>query len=101
MSHRRWQMDNLDCAAWTTRAKRFIRGLARLPGELNLSDDIEVPGLETFSRDWLESDECSLPPEVHRFVATASQWCCFSYQWKPPAELLDRLHEILPGSPIR
>ena len=45
----------------------------------------------------LNRTKCHLPPEVHRFVATASQWCCFSYEWKPTWELLDRLHEIFPA----
>jgi len=87
----------IEIEAWIHRARAFIRGLAHLPGTLVLSDEIEPAPNDDYHRKWLESDDCSLPPEVHRFVSLGSARCAFHYQWTPPAGLRRQVQEILPG----
>jgi hypothetical protein len=86
----------VDYVAWVQRARAFIRGLAGLPGMITLDDGIEPPATDEFDRQWLDSDKCSLPPEIKRFVSSASARCYFRYEWTPPREWAERIREIVP-----
>jgi hypothetical protein len=70
--------------------------LTHLPGEIDLEDGIEPPGTDDDTQHWLQSEECSLPPELKTFVATASRHCCFRYRWRPP-EQLELIRALCPG----
>jgi hypothetical protein len=90
-------MADMDFVAWVNRAKAFVRGMASLPGKIVLCDNVEPPAIDEHSSSWLNSKQCSLPGEIHRFISTASKWCSFYYRWKPTPEWGQRLESILPG----
>ncbi|MEX2560414.1 MAG: hypothetical protein WD403_10895 [Pirellulales bacterium] len=96
----------MDYAAWADRAKAFVRGLAGLPTPVRLSDEIEVAAAEDSNplglhhREWLDSDECSLPSEIREFNYLASQRCCFQYRWAPMPPWKGRLSEYVPESEL-
>jgi hypothetical protein len=88
----------LDYLTWTERARTFLRGLAWLPGKVELCDDVEPPGQsDRDRRAYLRSQRCSLPPEIRQFVGSASQHCSFFYRWSPSADWRPRLHSVVPG----
>jgi hypothetical protein len=86
-----------DIAGWVQRAKTFIRQIANLPGFSELNDAIEPPATDEHSRVWLQSEKCSLPPEIHRFLSQGSKRCCFHYHWTPPTGLLPEFQRVFPG----
>jgi hypothetical protein len=96
----------MDYAAWADRAKAFVRGLAGLPAPVRLSDEIEVAAaddphpLGLHHREWLDSDECSLPSEIREFNYLASQRSCFQYRWAPTPLWKGRLREYVPESEL-
>lgn len=86
----------LDFLKWAGRARAFVRGLAGVPGKVELNDAVEPPGKhDRDKRKWLRSGQCSLPPEIHRFVESASVRCTFAYCWTPPATWLPRMQAHL------
>lgn len=89
-----------DYAAWAGRASAFLRRLTRLPGAIEVADEIESPATDDHSLEWLESERCGLPPEIRHFLRNASRRCCFRYQWTPPGPLCDSLGEILPDHSV-
>jgi hypothetical protein len=73
-----------DMTAWAARAKAFIRGLATLPGDINLSDSIEPAATDEFTLARLDAKASALPPEIRRFVREASNRYVLWYQWTAP-----------------
>lgn len=84
-------------AEWAKNASTFLRGLTYLPGRIEIADEIEPPANEDYHRAWLASDDCSLPPEIVRFLASASRRCFFLYRWSPPPDLRQALSDLFPG----
>lgn len=90
-----------DLLQWSERARQFVRGLAGLPGGVELHDSVLPPAkLDPKQRDWLRSRKCSLPPEIRQFVESVSAHCAFGYRWSPPADWRKRLQSLLPGQDV-
>jgi len=86
----------IDFLKWTERARAFVRGLAGLPGKVELNDAVEPPAMHNRDkRKWLRSGQCGLPPEIHQFVELASERCTFAYCWTPPTTWLPRMQAYL------
>lgn len=90
-----------DMAAWTARAKTFIRRMATLPGNINLDDSIDRPATSEFTLERLDAKSGALPPEIQRFLREASEWCGFWYEWTAPANWQHALHDTWkPTAPV-
>jgi hypothetical protein len=87
----------VDFAKWTRAASAFLRRLTRLPGRVNVCDEIEPPANDDYHHEWLASDKCSLPPEIKRFLSTASRRCRFHYEWSPPPDHRHPLSTLSPN----
>ncbi len=87
----------VDFAEWTRGVSAFLRGLCRLPGRIEIMDDIQPPATDDFHRGWLASDKSSLPPEIGLFLSSASRRCCFRYKWSPPPDDQHRLSALFPN----
>ena len=84
----------LDVTAWIQRVSTFLRSLTRLPGAINIADNIEPPAAREFDLEWLTSGDCDIPQEIRRFIISGSVRCAFHYDWTPSSEYLKPLAEL-------
>lgn len=89
----------MDYSAWVDRARRFLRSLAHLPLPLSVHCSICGPHRQD-PGEWLHTEECSLPPELRRFLSTASERCCFGYSWRMTEDVRRELEGIVPAGTI-
>src|ERR1051326_897819 len=82
---------------WVETAKQFVKGLKRLPGEVEAQVKV-IPPLSKTAVDKLEAKlPRPVPAPVRAFLENGSGGVHFSYRWSPSGAQLEVVRAVLDG----